>query len=508
MRAITNSFCVVILALTLAPEAHAQRDKFLRTNPKFIETFREVVAKPSVSTVRIVCDGKDTALGIIVGADGWVLTKANDLKMPIVCRLKDKREFPATVAGVHKGHDLAMLKIDATDLVPVVFTPSKGVDAGSWVACAGVNEDPVAVGVVSVSTRTVINKGPAYTIDNTKAGFLGIVLKDGEDGVFIEDVQVNSPASEAGLKADDVILALGQKTVKDVETFMTEMAKTRPGDVVTLKIRRDEEDREVKATLRKRPANMSRGDFQNKMGSELSTRRSGYGTILQHDSVVKPVDCGGPIVDLEGRVIGINICRAGRTESWAVPSEVLETVVADLKSGKLAPPEDFARGRPEDAKAPIDALVDLMKQRLDIAADLARYRFANKTAKAEDKDASQLAMLVLAAEELGLDQNLLRDFFMAQFTAARKLQEELHARWSKDETSLSTAGLPTFEITLRRKIDRLSIDMLSAYARAEPFLREMSIQHMLRERSAQVLQSEAISDAVRDRALRGWLLPK
>ena len=70
----------------------------------------------------------------------------------------------------------------------------------------------------------------------------------------------------------------------------------------------------------------------------FSSRRSGYPTILQHDSIVKPADCGGPIVDLDGKVIGINICRAGRTESWAVPAEVIQSVLFDLMSGKLAPP--------------------------------------------------------------------------------------------------------------------------------------------------------------------------
>src|SRR5437879_4962217 len=105
------------LALCLTPLAHAQKDKYLRTNAKFVGAFREVVAKPSVSTVRVICDGKDTALGTIVGADGWILTKANDLKGEIVCKLKDGRAFDAKVVGVHKEHDLAMLKIAADHLV-------------------------------------------------------------------------------------------------------------------------------------------------------------------------------------------------------------------------------------------------------------------------------------------------------------------------------------------------------------------------------------------------------
>jgi serine protease Do len=69
----------------------------------------------------------------------------------------------------------------------------------------------------------------------------------------------------------------------------------------------------------------------------LSNRRSGYPVILQHDTVIRPTDCGGPLVDLHGRVVGLNICRAGRVESWAIPAEVVQSVLTDLKSGRLAP---------------------------------------------------------------------------------------------------------------------------------------------------------------------------
>src|SRR5262245_64932005 len=63
---------------------------FVRSNPKFLAAFREVVASAAKSTVRVLCEGKDTALGV-VPEDGYVLTKANDLKEPITCRLRDGR---------------------------------------------------------------------------------------------------------------------------------------------------------------------------------------------------------------------------------------------------------------------------------------------------------------------------------------------------------------------------------------------------------------------------------
>ena len=51
----------------------------------------------------------------------------------------------------------------------------------------------------------------------------------------------------------------------------------------------------------------------------MSKRRSGYDRVIQHDSVIRPEECGGPLVNLDGKVIGINIARAGRVETYALP---------------------------------------------------------------------------------------------------------------------------------------------------------------------------------------------
>jgi serine protease Do len=58
---------------------------------------------------------------------------------------------------------------------------------------------------------------------------------------------------------------------------------------------------------------------------------------------LKPSDCGGPVVDLDGRTIGINIARAGRVESYAIPAAAVRSMIADLESGKLAPAPPTSR---------------------------------------------------------------------------------------------------------------------------------------------------------------------
>jgi serine protease Do len=81
----------------------------------------------------------------------------------------------------------------------------------------------------------------------------------------------------------------------------------------------------------------SRSEFQNSLGGELSNLRTGFPTILQHDSVLAPEECGGPLVNLDGKVVGFNIARAGRVESYAIPTHVIMSLMYDLMSGNLAP---------------------------------------------------------------------------------------------------------------------------------------------------------------------------
>jgi serine protease Do len=302
-----------------------------------------------------------------VGADGWILTKAHDLKGKITCTVRDGEEHDAKIVGVHPTHDLAVLKIDARELPVIAFRPSKSLPAGSWVASVGMQDDPVAVGVVSVPTREVIVKGlPIAAADLAKIGYLGVAL-DSADGRGVRVIQVmpGTAAKKAGLEVQDIIVSVNSKAVRDPEQFQMQMAKRRPGDEITLKVLRGDEETELKATLQQRPKGDNRGELQNNMGSELSARRSGYPTILTHDSVVKPADCGGPLVDLDGNVIGINISRAGRTESWAIPTEVIREVLGDLKSGKLAPVVETATaGTPEPmATAPRIRPMDEQRRR-------------------------------------------------------------------------------------------------------------------------------------------------
>lgn len=44
--------------------------------------------------------------------------------------------------------------------------------------------------------------------------------------------------------------------------------------------------------------------------------------------VLNPEECGGPVLDLQGQVVGITAARAGRIRSYVIPAE---TIVAMLQ---------------------------------------------------------------------------------------------------------------------------------------------------------------------------------
>jgi serine protease Do len=343
-----------VLALTAGLEAQQRLDlkNLQKSSPKVLAAFQEVVAKPCQCTVRVKCNGQDTALGAIVAEDGWVLTKYSDLKGKIVCRLHDGRELEARMVGVEEKHDLAMLKIEASGLTPIRWAESKLAPVGNWVASPGTDGKPAAIGVISVASRNVAGKGAAPA-PGANSGYLGVALDQDSPGVKVVQVLPKTGAEKAGIKVGDMVLSVNGEKVEDAEDFMATLQRRKPGDKITLKIQRGDQELELRAELGTRP-NASRGDFQNSLGSKLSNRRSGFPVILQHDSVLDPTDCGGPLVDLEGRAIGLNIARAGRTETYAIPAEVVLPLIPVLRSGKLAPPV-VARPEPKEEPAPAPA---------------------------------------------------------------------------------------------------------------------------------------------------------
>jgi serine protease Do len=70
-----------------------------------------------------------------------------------------------------------------------------------------------------------------------------------DHGVFVNEVQADSPAARAGLKNEDVILAYGGKDVTSVDEFVTAVQNTKPGKTVEMQVLRDGKKATLKVTV-------------------------------------------------------------------------------------------------------------------------------------------------------------------------------------------------------------------------------------------------------------------
>jgi S1-C subfamily serine protease len=68
-------------------------------------------------------------------------------------------------------------------------------------------------------------------------------------GVKVGSVLDGSPAAKAGVETGDILLAIDDEELADLRTFSQVLKQHKPGDVISIKVRRGEEDLTLEAKL-------------------------------------------------------------------------------------------------------------------------------------------------------------------------------------------------------------------------------------------------------------------
>jgi len=107
--------------------------------------------------------------GFIISADGYILTNDHVIgdspKEGITVRLKDGRKFPARLIGMDDRSDLAVVKIEATDLPTVELGDSDAAKVGQFAFAIGAPFElpyTFTVGVISAKSRNNVTGSRSY----------------------------------------------------------------------------------------------------------------------------------------------------------------------------------------------------------------------------------------------------------------------------------------------------------------------------------------------------------
>ena len=280
--------------------------------------------------------GQSLGSGVIINADeGYILTNnhviedADEIKV----KLLDKREIKAKVIGTDPLSDVAIIQIEALDLVQAEIGNSDDLKVGEWVMAVGSPfglhlNHTVTKGIVSARGRNDVisrlnyedfiqhdaainpgnsggalynlygelvgintaiatggmsnsNAGIGFAIPINQAmrivedliatgsvtrGWLGVSIQDIDenmaraldldilDGAIISQVLQNSPAEDAGINEQDIVISINGKEVSNSSQLKNLVSSLRPNSKADFVILRDNEEKFISVTLGERPS--------------------------------------------------------------------------------------------------------------------------------------------------------------------------------------------------------------------------------------------------------------
>ena len=283
--------------------------------------FRNLANDLGPIVVDVLADKKPRALGTIVRSDGRILTKASELYGELSCRLADGRILPAIVEKVSREHDLAILKVDASNLPEADFSTSDRTFVGTLIA-ALTPKGPPLVGVVSCTTRPIPRE----------EGYLGIhELGDSDRGLEVHDDERHRWLGLPVRKGDIIVHIEGHptpdfKTYREVTKSELDYRTTYPGDLVHVGVKRGDDTLDFHF-----PLISGRSPYPK----DQSIRCSAFPSVFDTHLSLTVKMCGGPVIDKAGRVTGVTIARRGnygRTVGGIhiIPAAVASKVVNNL----------------------------------------------------------------------------------------------------------------------------------------------------------------------------------
>jgi serine protease Do len=299
------------------------------------KALRATLNKAQCSTVEVLSGERVLALGLIVSADGWVLTKRTELTGPagprrLTCRLADGKRLDARVMTGSRAHDLALVKVHASGLPAVSWGGASELKAGRLVASLAPGPEPLHYALVAaVRCRNPGVKGELLLrVEPAPDGAKGVrftgfpeerldladaraLLRPGDRITHLDDMPTPTVADFAGAR---------DRRVKGLEGLA--------GEWVKLTVERGGKAEHVFLPLVAGPAPYP---FPWR-DARWSLRRTGFPVVFCHDGGIAHDRCGGPVVDRSGQVIGVNIARADPMQTFAIPSDVVQRVVATLKA--------------------------------------------------------------------------------------------------------------------------------------------------------------------------------
>lgn len=312
----------------------SQKRDALDTRRHFVNSLcADLLAPARRGTVEVLIDGQSVILGTILDATGRVITKRSEIMTHrgilfgrLSCRTFSGEELSAKAIADSVEDDVALLQL-----------PRDG-----WTAAPfGTQPEPRrgVIVMVPVPAKETTETGVVGSVDHASkiAPYQGTVLlkvKELKAGVTVSSTTRELqderllPLIRGTVHEGDVITHVDGRATPDIARYEREAKRDTlvSGDYVQLTILRD-----ATTTRAFMPLDSHQGITRHDY-ADPSLRLSGLPAVFTHDVIVGRKQCGGPVVDLEGRVIGVNVARLDRFSTLAIPPQIILELARKLST--------------------------------------------------------------------------------------------------------------------------------------------------------------------------------
>lgn len=258
MERLRYRFVLCLLVCGLAAPAQAQK-----TNPPNSPDLSEFKTVKTAITTKISLAAPTATVAKIPGYLGLHVAASAQGQI-IVADVED--DSPAARAGLQKGDVVEKADKDVVKDLNALREFIQGKGAGDELKLAILRDGKP----MQLSAKLEATSRPASA--TAQKGVMGVTLEDAPDngmGAVIGLVSPGLPADKAGIKKGDLVLKVDGMPIANVAAFQEFVGKKGPGDTVTLDMKRDGKDLEVKLKLVANTGGKSPfgpGSFDNRIG--------------------------------------------------------------------------------------------------------------------------------------------------------------------------------------------------------------------------------------------------
>ena len=310
------------LRATVPAQPFLPKEIYQRTAQPVLDATDLIAEGFNKSVVEIHGEDGRIAIGTVVSTRGHILTKLSlveDIDERKVRFHANDFVWTGTLVAFDKTDDLALYSlhtgktVPSNALRPVTFSTPGRLRNGKLVISIGAQSKSLGIGMTTAPpTERAIDKDCESCID------MGLTL---DATMNLTRVYPRTVGESLGLLVGDRLLAINRNQVSTAAAFDEFEKKVQAGDLISITYMRNGQAFEVTDKV---PAITKVSKSDRWGGGPFSKRRNGFSSVLVHDSVIEPHDCGGPLVTLQGQFCGINIARSMRVASLAIPADSVQ----------------------------------------------------------------------------------------------------------------------------------------------------------------------------------------